>query len=119
MAPRNMVYKRLSEIETRPHFRNCLLFTHSKFSPSYIVSLIFHTVCALQYLVSRVSVKVEAPELACPEEGCGFEADTFNMLLFHQGWGPSFKPKFRLHNSKTYGLKFFFRLVTHIRTDIL
>ena len=64
----------------------------------------------------KVSVKVEVPELACPEEGCGFEADTFNMLLFHQGWGFKF-------NSLNLGYiikkhMFFFHLVTHIRTDI-
>ena len=34
--------------------------------------------------MEEVSVKVEIRELSCPEEGCGFEADTFNMLLFHQ-----------------------------------
>ena len=35
-------------------------------------------------MMEEVSVKVEIRELSCPEEGCGFEADTFNMLLFHQ-----------------------------------
>ena len=38
----------------------------------------------------EVSVKVEIQEFVCTEEGCGFEADSFNMLLFHQGWCSSF-----------------------------
>ena len=32
----------------------------------------------------EVSVKVEIHELSCPEQGCDFQAETFNMLLFHQ-----------------------------------
>ena len=46
-------------------------------------------------LKMEVSVKVEEGHeilgMACTEEGCEFEADTFNMLLFHQGWCSSFK----------------------------
>ena len=45
-------------------------------------------------LKMEVSVKVEEGQeilgMACSEEGCGFEADTFNMLLFHQGWLSSY-----------------------------
>ena len=31
----------------------------------------------------------EIQNLTCPEDGCGFAADTLNMLLFHQGWSYS------------------------------